>query len=129
MSPDPTDKPAIQEPEVEVIDLEVMEDARAAAPGMSPADMMQAAPEMLVQVFRGMLRDRLKGWVLRNLVATTLFVVFHEHGWVRVLFYIWAVVQSIYLAFLLYGWYAAGKQGAKLAQVFAGMRGRQPGDE
>lgn len=129
MSPDPTDKPAIQEPEVEVIDFEVMDDARAAAPGMSPADMMQAAPEMLVQVFRGMLRDRLKGWVLRNLVATTLFLVFQEHGWVRVIFFIWAFLQGLYLAFLLYGWYAAGKQGAKLAQVLGGLSGHPRGGE
>jgi hypothetical protein len=95
MPADENDKPAV--PEAEVIDLEVVSDQPAGAGGMSPEDMMKMAPEMVLQAF------------------------YQEHGWVRVIFWIWATIASIHLAFLLYGWYASGKHVDRLAKVFGGM--------
>jgi hypothetical protein len=120
MPADENDKPAV--PEAEVIDLEVVSDQPAGAGGMSPEDMMKMAPEMVLQAFRGMLKERLKKWFIRSLIWCTVLLIFsQEHGWVRVIFWIWATIASIHLAFLLYGWYASGKHVDRLAKVFGGM--------
>jgi hypothetical protein len=122
MPDDAKDKPALTELEAEVIDLEVVSDQPAGAGGMSPEDMMKMAPEMVLEAFRGMLKDRLKKWFIRSLIWCTVLLIFYqEHGWVRVVFWIWATVAAIHLAFLLYGWYASGKHVDRLAKVFGGM--------
>jgi hypothetical protein len=122
MPDDAKDKPALTELEAEVIDLEVVSDQPAGAGGMSPEDMMKMAPEMVLEAFRGMLKERLKKWFIRSLIWCTVLLIFYqEHGWVRVVFWIWATVAAIHLAFLLYGWYASGKHVDRLAKVFGGM--------
>lgn len=129
MSAEANDRPAAREPEAEALDFEVVDDGRgidhssAAEPAFS-ADELAAAPQMIVQVFRGMIKEKLKRWFIRSLIwATILLFLWEEHGWARVVFGIWAFIASVHLAFLLYGWYASGKQGAKLAQVFGGLGG------
>jgi len=120
MPADENDKPAV--PDAEVIDLEVVSDQPAGAGGLSPEDMMKMAPEMVLQAFRGMLKERLKKWFIRSLIWCTVLLIFYqEHGWVRVVFWIWATIAAIHLAFLLYGWYASGKHVDRLAKVFGGM--------
>lgn len=122
MPDDAKDKPALTEQEAEVIDLEVVSDQPAGDGGMSPEDMMKMAPEMVLQAFRGMLKERLKKWFIRSLIWCTVLLIFYqEHGWVRVIFWIWATIAAIHLAFLLYGWYASGKHVDRLAKVFGGM--------
>lgn len=127
MSADPNNKPAVREPEAEVIDFEVMEEgAGEAAAGPSLADFAKAGPEMIVQAFRAMLKEKLKRWCIRSLVWATVLLFFaQEHTWAKWVFAIWSFIAGIHLAFLLYGWYASGKQGAKLAQMFGGM-GQRP---
>ena len=46
----------------DAIDLEVMDDASAGGfpDGMSPEDIMKMGPQMLVQAFRDMLKEKLK---------------------------------------------------------------------
>ncbi len=123
------DKLSRQEPEAEVIDLELVSDQPGAGEGMSPEDMMKMAPEMVLQAFRGMLQERLKKWFIRSLIWCTVLLIFYqEHGWVRVVFWIWATIASIHLAFLLYGWYASGKHVDRLAKVFGGMMPGRQGD-
>ncbi len=123
MSADPNNKPAVREPEAEVIDFEVMEEGAGDAPaGTSLEDLAKAGPEMIVQAFRAMLKEKLKRWFIRSLVWGTVLGLFaQERGMMRWIFGIWACVAAIHLAFLLFGWYASGKQGAKLAQMFGGM--------
>ncbi len=118
MSADANDRPATREPDVEVIDLEMVDDT---ADTMSPEDFVKSAPDMLVQVFRGMLKEKLKRLFIRSLIwATVLIFLAQDYPWARTVFWIWAIVAALHLTFLLYGWYAAGKQGAKLAQMFGG---------
>ena len=129
MHTDPHDRPAIREPEAEVLDFEVMDDGVPSAPtgGPSLEDFAQMGPELLVKAFRDMLKEKLKRWFVRSLIwATVLLFLAQEHGWARVVFAIWAFIAGVHLAFLLYGWYASGKQGAKLAQVFGGLNRQGP---
>ena len=115
----------LQSSGADAIDLEVMDDASAGGfpDGMSPEDIMKMGPQMLVQAFRDMLKEKLKRWFIRSLIWATVLLFFaQEHGWARWVFGIWAFIAGIHLAFLLYGWYASGKQGDKLAQMFAGMQ-------
>ena len=122
MSTDPNDKPAIREPEAEVIDFDVVDDGQGSATGPSLADFAKAGPEMLVEAFRGMLKEKLKRWFIRSLIWATVLLVFApDHAWARWAFGIWSFIAGIHLAVLVYGWYASGKQGAKLAQIFGGM--------
>jgi len=127
MSADPDDKPALRPPEAEEIEFEVMDDGASTpeASGGSMADFaaqMQMAPDMLVQAFRAMLKEKLKRWFIRSLIwGGILGLLATEHGWAEWAFGIWAVIAFLHLAFLLYGWYASGKQGAKLAQMFGGI--------
>lgn len=122
MSADQNDKPAVREPEAEAIDFEVMDGGQENAGGPSLADFAKAGPEMIVEAFRGMLREKLKRWFIRSLIWGTVLLFFaQEHAWARWAFGIWAFIAGIHLAILLYGWYASGKQGAKLAQLFSGM--------
>jgi hypothetical protein len=134
MPADPTDKTALTVQEAEVIDVEVMDEgpaaAAAGAPGGMPdfSQMAQMAPELIVGVFREMLKSRLKRWLVRNAIYCTVlyYLAFVEkYGWARVCFGIWLFIASLHLALLLYGWYASGKKGAQLAKVFAqgGMGG------
>ena len=128
MPSSPSDKPAVITQEAEVIDFEVIEDngekmtADSGAPGIE--DFAAMGPQMIVQAFRTMLKEKLKRWFIRSLIwGGILGLLSTEHGWARVAFGIWAFIASIHLAFLLYGWYASGKQGAKLAQIFGGRMG------
>jgi hypothetical protein len=132
MPADPTDKPALTVQEAEVIDVEVMDDGVTAAAGPEGmpdfSQMAQMAPELIVGVFREMLKARLKRWLFRNAIygSVLYYLAFMEkYGFARVLFGIWLFVASFHLALLLYGWYASGKKGAQLAKVFAqgGMGG------
>jgi hypothetical protein len=127
MSTDPhnPDTPAKQE--AEVIDFEVIEDGETATtegtggmPGM--AEFAAMGPQMIVQAFRAMIKEKLKRWFIRSLIwGTVLAFLATDHGWARWAFGIWAFIASAHLAFLLYGWYASGKQGDKLAQIFGGQ--------
>ena len=121
MPSDPSDKPAIQE--AEVIDVEVMDDGPAAAgPDGMPdfSQMAQMGPELIVGVFREMLKSRLKRWVVRNAIyGVLLYWLSTEYGWAKVAFGIWSFIAAFHLAILLYGWYASGKKGAALARVFS----------
>jgi len=122
MSADQNDKPALREPEAEAIDFEVMDDGQEKAAAPSLADFAKAGPEMIVQAFRGMLKEKLKRWLIRSLIWATVLLIFaQEHTWAKWAFGLWSFVAGIHLAILLYGWYASGKQGAKLAQMFSGM--------
>ncbi len=122
MSADQTDKPALREPEAEAIDFEVMDDGQEKPAAPSLADFAKAGPEMIVQAFRGMLKEKLKRWLIRSLIWATVLLFFaQEHTWAKWAFGLWSFVAGIHLAILLYGWYASGKQGAKLAQIFSGM--------
>ena len=126
--------PARREADAEAIDFEVVDDgrgvdhSRSAAEGpeaaFSPEDLAAMAPGMIVKAFRSMLKQKLKRWFIRSLIWCTVLLIFYQdHGWARVAFAIWAFVASVHLAFLLYGWYVSGRQGAKLAQVFGGVGG------
>lgn len=119
MPPDPNNKPAVREMEAEVIDFEVVDEgASTVAAGPSLADFAKAGPEIL----RTMLKEKLKQWFIRTLIWGTVLGFFaQESGVMRWVFGIWAFVAFIRLAILLFIWYAAGKQGAKLAQMFGGM--------
>jgi len=123
MPAEDNDRLAPREPEPEVLDFEVVdEDSPGPGKNMSPRDMAAMAPDLLVQAFRGILKEKLKRWFIRSLVWATVLLFFaQEHTWARVIFAIWAFIAGVHLAFLLYGWYASGRQGAKLAQVFGGM--------
>ena len=129
MSAEANDGPAAKEPEAEALDFEVIDDgrgidhSRAGGQTVSPEDLAAMAPDMIVQAFRGMIKEKLKRWFVRNLVWATVLLIFWEHKWVRVVFAIWAFIAGVHLAFLLYGWYASGRQGARLAQVFGGLGG------
>lgn len=113
------------EPEAEALDFEVVDDGRGqTGSAFSPQDIAAMAPDMLVQAFRGVIKEKLKRWAIRSLIWATVLLFFaQEHTWARIAFGIWAFVAGIHLAFLLYGWYASGRQGAKLAQVFGGLGG------
>lgn len=122
MSADQNDKPAVREPEAEAIDFDGMDDGREKAAGPSLEDFAKMGPEMLVQAFRSMLKEKLKRWLIRSVIWATVLLFFaQEHTWAKWAFGIWACIAGIHLAFLVYGWYASGKQGAKLAQLFSGM--------
>lgn len=122
MSAEQNDKPAVREPEAEVIDFDVVDDGQEKAAGPSLADFAQAGPQMLVQAFRAMLKDKLKRWCIRSLIwGGVLGLLATEHKWAEWAFGIWSFIAGIHLAVLLYGWYASGKQGAKLAQIFGGL--------
>lgn len=122
MSADQNDKPAVREPEAEVLDFDVVDDGQENAAGPSLADMAQMAPEMIVQAFRSMLKEKLKRWLIRSLIWATVLLFFaQDYTWAKWAFGIWAFIAGVHLAFLVYGWYASGKQGAKLAQMFSGM--------
>ena len=122
MPADPNDQPAVREPEAVVIDFEVLDDGQEKPGGTSPGDFAQAGPQMLVNAFRAMLKERLKRWFIRSLIWATVLLFFaQEHRWAEWALGVWACVAGIHLALLLYGWYASGKQGAKLAQIFGGM--------
>ena len=127
MSSSPADKPAVITQEAETIDFDVVDGdtTQTSAGGMPGLEEFAAmGPEMIVQAFRGMLKEKLKRWFIRSLIwGGVLGLLSTEHGWARVALVIWAFVASIHLAFLLYGWYASGKQGAKLAQIFGGQMG------
>jgi hypothetical protein len=128
MPADANDRPALREAEAEVIDLEVVDDGHGGRhdvpPGGSPENLAAMAPGLLVQAFRGLLKEKLKRWAIRSLVwATVLLFLAQEHTWARWVFGIWAFIAGVHLAFLVYGWYASGKQGARLAQLFSGMGG------
>lgn len=139
MSADANNRPAAKEPEAEVLDFEVVDDGRGVAERvagevaggggqqtMSPEDFMSMAPHMIVGAFRDALKEKLKQWFIRNLIATTVAVIFWEHDWVRVVFYIWAFFAGINLAFLLYGWFASRKHAARISQIFSGAGGGVP---
>lgn len=122
MPADPTDKLAVQE--AEVIEVEVMDDvpSSSVAPDGMPdlSQMAQMAPELIVGVFREMLKARMKRWVLRNaLYGTVLYWLSTEYSWAKVAFGIWMFIAGFHLAILVYGWYASGKKGATLAKVFS----------
>lgn len=127
MSTESTNKPAPVTQEAEVIDFEVIEDGNTATsegPGGMPglAEFAAMGPEMIVQAFRAMLKEKLKRWFIRSLIwGTVLAFLATEHGWARWAFGIWAFIAAAHLAFLLYGWYASGKQADKLAQIFGGQ--------
>ncbi len=123
MSTDPNNKPAVREPEAEVIDFEVVDEgAGEVAAGPSLEEFAKAGPEMIVLAFRTMLKEKLKRWFIRSLIwATLLLFLAQDYKWAKWVFGIWAFVAGIHLAFLLYGWYASGKHGAKLSQIFGGM--------
>jgi hypothetical protein len=129
MSAEANDRPAAKESEAEVLDFEVVDDGRGidhsdGEQGFSPQDMAAMGPEMVVQVFRDMIKEKLKRWFIHSLIwATVLLFFWEEHLLARIAFGIWAFIAGVHLAFLLYGWYASGKQGAKLAQVFGGLGG------
>src|SRR5689334_10406421 len=114
MSAEANDRPAAKkEPEAEALDFEVVDDGRGmdprgGGPALSPQDIAAMAPDMLVQAFRGMLKEKLKRWFVRSLIwATVLLFLAQEHPWARVVFAIWAFIAGVHLAFLLYGWYAS----------------------
>ncbi len=119
MPTDPNNTPAVREPEAEVIDFEVMDEGAGDAPAApSLEDFAKAGPEML----RAMFKEKLKQWFIRSLGWGTVLGLFaQEPGFMRWVFGIWAFVAFIRLAILLFIWYAAGKHGAKLAQMFGGM--------
>ena len=123
-------RPAAKEADAEVLDFEVVDDGRGidhstdGEQTYSPDDIAAMAPGMVVEAFRGMIRQKLKKWFIRSLIwATVLLILWEDHGWARVVFAIWVFFAGVHLAFLLYGYYAAGKQGAKLSQIFGGMTG------
>lgn len=119
MSADPNNKPAVLEQEAEVIDFEVVEEGTGGVTaGPSLEDFAKAGPEII----RAMLKERLKRWFIRSLAWGTVLGLFaQDSGLMRWIFGIWAFVAFIRLAILLFIWYAAGKQGAKLVQMFGGM--------
>ena len=133
MPADDNQMPARRDAEAEAIDFEVVDDGRGIdhsrkddgpEAAFSPADFAAMAPDMIVQAFRGMLKQKLKRWFIRSLIWCAVLLIFYEdHGWARVAFAIWAFIAGVHLAFLLYGWYASGRQGARLAQVFGGLGG------
>ena len=84
------------------------------------SQMAQMAPELIVGVFREMLKARLKRWAGRNAIYGVLLCwLSTEYGWAKVAVGIWMFIASFHLAILLYGWYASGKKGAALAKVFS----------
>ena len=127
MSADPVDNPALRPSEAEEIEFEVLEEGRPAAkaaggPMADLAEQMQMAPDLIVQTFRAMLKDRLKRWFIRSLIwGGVLGFLATEHTWAKWAFGIWAFIAFVHLAFLLTGWYVSGKQTAKLARIFGGV--------
>lgn len=126
MSTGPSNKPAVVTAEAEVIDFEVVDESgRPAGSGHNGgpdlAGFAAQGPGMIIQAFRAMLAEKLKRWFVRSLLwGGALGLLATEHKWARVAFTLWALVAVTHLAFLVFGWYAAGKQGAKLAQIFGG---------
>ena len=129
MPADQSDQPAVHTPEAEPIDFEILDDANSPSGDRDRdgaaeefAQHLQSAPGMLVGMLRGMLKERLKRWFVRSLIWGGVLGFFAtEHTWAKWAFGIWAVIASVHLAFLLYGWHVSGKQGAKIAQIFGGM--------
>ena len=124
MPADPYDKPVLRTPEVEEIEFEVMDenDAGDGAGSVSAADVLKMGPDMIVNAFRSMLRERLKRWFIRSLFwGGGLGLLATEHTWAKWAFGFWAFIAGAHLAFLLYGWYASGKQKEKLMRIFGGM--------
>jgi hypothetical protein len=118
--------PAGPATDAEVIDLEVVESgAPDGADGSSAADFakqLQMAPDLLVRAFREMLKEKFRRWFFRSLIwGGVLGLLATEHTWAQWAFAIWLFIAGAHLAFLVYGWYASGRQGEKLARVFSGM--------
>ena len=125
MSVEPEKKPALRPSDAEEIEFEVVDEGGATAADsrrVSPQDMLQAGPELVLQAFRGMLKEKFKRWFIRSLVWGTVLGFFAtEHTWAKWALGIWAFIAGVQLAVLVWSWHAGAKHVDRLAQVFGGM--------
>jgi hypothetical protein len=132
MSVEPENKPALRPEDVREIEFEVMDEGGAPTAdgrGMSAQDMLRAGPELVLQAFRGMLKEKFKRWFIRSLVWGTVLGFFAmEQTWAKWAFGIWAFIAGVQLAILVWSWRAGARHVDRLAQVFGGMMPGGPGE-
>ena len=124
MTADRDDLPTPRPREAEEIDLEVVDDAPAGPAGdpVSMQDFMKMGPDMVSQLLRTLMLQKLKQWFIRNLVIfTVLALLASEYKWARWVMSFWFFIAGMHLAVLVFGWYMGNKQAAKLTQMMKGF--------